>query len=240
MSIVSDEKFIKKSDGIVKDVKKGKDSPVSQISLAVLASIEPISAVVTTVFNSAVNKMYANRETVFYKELGSGKIELTPELVDSEPWLHKFICARRAALNAQQEGKIKRFAMLLNTFSQEGKLDEIDEFDESLKILEALSDREWGLLLILSNYQKEPLLRKNQQQEHNKIGVYWNSFMEEAKKTLNLSGNEVLDICTRLTGSGVLIEFQSSRLGGLVIGYSACTHTFFKLKSYVEQSSTDG
>ncbi len=55
------------------------------------------------------------RLRTFFDELGSGEIELTNNLIESEDFLHCYFATLRAALNTRRREKVRMFAGLLKS-----------------------------------------------------------------------------------------------------------------------------
>jgi hypothetical protein len=81
---------------------------------------------------------------------------LTPEMIDSDDFLHRFNITVRAARRTHSREKIRRFALLLTAPIGEGPdgVKDVDEHGELLGIVEELSEREMLILKVLDRFQE--------------------------------------------------------------------------------------
>ena len=69
------------------------------------------------------------RLRIFFDELGSGRIELTQNLIASEDFLHCYFATVKAALNSRREEKIRMFARLLKSYTLPNSFSGTDEYE---------------------------------------------------------------------------------------------------------------
>lgn len=91
--------------------------------------------------------------TEFFDELSRGEIELKQELLDNNDFLHCFFATTEAAFKTNRTEKIRFLARLLLAAAVDGRLSDIDEYEEYLGILDDLSNRELAVLTLLDKYE---------------------------------------------------------------------------------------
>jgi len=143
-----------------------------------------------------------DRAREFFDELGKGTVQLTPEIIESEDFLHRYFSTVRAALNSRRREKIRYFARLLTSSITSSEISTIDEYEEYLSILDELSFRELGLLVVLSRYEKENFLQDDTDpiQRPNR---FWDQFSSEVCSRFSISNGELNGILARLNRTGL-------------------------------------
>lgn len=154
-------------------------------------------AVVTKLENIHKDKL---RE--FFDELGKGAVQLTPEIIESEDFLHRYFFTVRAALNSRRREKIRYFARLLTSSITTSEISTIDEYEEYLGILDELSFRELGILVVLSRYEKENFLQDDTDpiQRPNR---FWDLLSSEVCSRFSIPDGELNGILARLNRTGL-------------------------------------
>ena len=149
-----------------------------------------------------LEKIRNDRAIEFFNELGKSTVQLTPEIIESEDFLHRYFSTVRAALNSYRREKIRYFARLLTSSVTSSEISTIDEYEEYLSILDELSFRELGLLVVLSRYEKENFLQDDRDpiQRPNR---FWDQFSSEISSRFSISYEELNGILARLNRTGL-------------------------------------
>ena len=100
-----------------------------------------------------IQEIRKDRLKSFFDELGTGEIELTKNLIESEDFLHCYFSTIKAAINTRIREKIKMFARLLKSSTLPNLIANTDEYEEHLKILDDLSFKELRILILLDKYE---------------------------------------------------------------------------------------
>lgn len=97
---------------------------------------------------ATIERMRDERLRVFFDELSNGRIELTTDLIQNEDFLHRYFTTVNAALRSRRHEKVRLFARLLKSSADAAAAPHNDdEYEELLKILDALSVDDWHILL---------------------------------------------------------------------------------------------
>jgi hypothetical protein len=142
------------------------------------------------------------RAREFFDELAEGAVPLTREIIESEDFLHAYFSAARAALNTRRREKIRYFARLLTSSITSSEISTIDEYEEYLSILDELSFRELGILVVLARYEKENFLQDDTDpiQRPNR---FWDQFSSEVCTRFSITLEEFSSVLTRLNRTGL-------------------------------------
>ena len=184
-------------------------------------------AVVTKLENIHKDKL---RE--FFDELEKGAIPLTPEIIESEDFLHCYISTVRAALNTRRREKIRYFARLLTSSISSSEISTVDEYDECLSILDELSFRELGILIVLSRYEKKYSYQDGGSHIQ-KADQFWERFSSEVCSGFSIPREELNGMLIRLNRTGLYYEtfigsYESNRARG------ALTPLYAKLEKLIK------
>ena len=188
------------------------------------------SAVETALLTKLANYR-AGRLRVFFDELAEGKLSLTPDIIESEDFLHAFDATTRAVLRARRTEKVKLLARLLkSSFRDEGPAS-IDEYEELLAILDDLSFREIKVLAILARHERDTAFRPedNDLQRANKA---WPGFETEVQARLGISPEQLAPVLVRIQRSGCFAEITGG-YWGYVGGRGRLTGLFQRLQDVV-------
>jgi hypothetical protein len=202
-----------------------------------LVQIVPYGALVDVALVTSYNNILIERSKCFFDELVAGNIELTQEIIQSEDFLHSYFSTYKAALYTKQREKIRFLARLLKNGLTTNLLSKADEYDDYLKILDDLTNREITLLFILEKYQN----KVNIDQGENALqrsSKFWGEFTNECCELLKIDSQELDSFLSRLQRTGCYYEFT----GGF-IGYSGgqgeVTKTFFNLRNLIDLKKGD-
>jgi hypothetical protein len=147
-----------------------------------------------------------DRAREFFDELEKGAVQLTPEIIKKEDFLHAYFSTARAALNSRRREKIRYFARLLTSSISSSKISTIDEYEECLSILDELSFRELGILVVLSRYEKEYSHEAGESGSDRSVR-FWDQFSSEVCSRFSIPPGELSSIITRLNGTGLYVTF---------------------------------
>ena len=138
----------------------------------------------------AFEKLAKRRHKVFFDELSEGLRDLTPELIESEDFLHCSVATYRAAMRARRTEKIRFLANMMvgAVRSNEGR--ETEEYEELLAIVDELSFRELDLLMSLSRAPNP--------------GPYGEREMTDNLAVYGIARGEATSILYRLLRSGLI------------------------------------
>ena len=188
--------------------------------------------VVTAVKFSQIRE---ERIRVFFDEIASGSIELTPEVIESEEFLHAYFSTLNAVTHTHRKEKIKLFAKLLTSTLRENLTSKIDEYEEFLKILEELSYREFVILTKLESYE-DRFPKRSGENDLQRVSRFWDDFSTEVKGELQIQSNELDASLTRLNRTGCYETFTGAFLS-YTGGKGKLTPIYYRLKSLLVEST---
>jgi len=150
-----------------------------------------------------------NRLRTFFNELAVGHIELTPEIAESEDFLHAFLATTAAARRTRRDEKIQYLARLLRSTFSESPPQSMDEYEEILSIIEDFSFRELQILALLAKVERETLFQggENDLQRANAI---WPKFEALVQQHLGIDSEKLAPMLVRLQRSGCYIEITGA------------------------------
>lgn len=109
----------------------------------------PKGSIVDSTLASFYTKEKERRLKDFYDELASGNLNLTPEYIKTDDFLHKYFITLHVVLETKRTEKIQFFARLLNN-SQSPMVNTLTEYYEDfLKALDELTYQELFILIKL-------------------------------------------------------------------------------------------
>lgn len=144
------------------------------------------------------------RAREFFDELAKGTVSLTQEIIESEDFLHAYFSTAKAALNTRRREKIRYFARLLTSSINSSEISTIDEYEEYLNILDEISFRELGILVVLSRYEKD-CPHKAGEDEYDRRVRFWNQFSAEVCTRFSITSGEFSSVLTRLNRTGIYV-----------------------------------
>jgi hypothetical protein len=157
-----------------------------------------------------VTKIKQRRAKAFFDELARGDTVLTQELIESEDFIHSFICTARAALNTKHDEKIRMFArLIINGIRYDNSIPS-DDHEEIIGIIDELYHREWQALLVFQrNLENQPLCDNGLQ----RIQSFWKAFSEELYSSLGVPVSETSSFMIRIARTGLFHEITGSYFG---------------------------
>ena len=167
-----------------------------------------IGSAIDTTVSIKLAKYQEERLRSFFDELASGKVELTPELVESEDFLHAFSATTHAALNTRRRGKVRVLGRLLKGAFTD-RVNDADEYEELLAIIDDLSFRELTILSVLAEHERRAVHPQmdNDLQRANRI---WPAFEQEVTKRLGIEAKALAPMLVRLQRTGLYVEITGS------------------------------
>lgn len=195
----------------------------------------PITGAVMAAANELLNwasSEQVKRRKIFLDELDTKNTPIDERILKTPEFIHFLKKAYLGALNSYSEEKIRRFAKMLKGIASTNMFEKISEREEYLIILGELSDREWQLLLFMS--QNAESLTPSQEDDDLKTNV-WSHFQKEALTKFNLKHEELIGIINRLKAKGLCAEYGDLRLGD---HFPICflTTIYFNIRRLVENA----
>ncbi|MEM9953791.1 MAG: hypothetical protein AAF846_19435 [Chloroflexota bacterium] len=130
------------------------ENPLTALLLTTVSLFIPQIAVGKEAIDHAVTKIQKQRFQTLIDELAKGEKLLTPEIIESEEFIHSFVVVYRAAINTYQRDKIRMFArILINSI----KLNELtsSRFEIYINLLETISYMELEILKKLNSLEMQ-------------------------------------------------------------------------------------
>jgi hypothetical protein len=177
------------------------------------------------------SNLKADRARAFFDKLASSEISLAPELLDSNEFIHCFTSTMSAALRAHRVEKVEAFAALMNSASRDGSFNNVEDFEDYLKILDELAYREFEVLQLLERYEASTPLGEHDTPV-SRANKYWTAFKQEVVSTYGIPEDEFGAFLSRLARTGcyeLIVGTYLDYVGGL--GYT--TPKFRRLKAIV-------
>ena len=142
----------------------------------------------------------------FFDELETGGVPLTPELVESNDFLHCYFATLGAVVKSRRKEKARYLARLLKSALAGEGVSSVDEYEELLSIIDELSYRELSILSLLARHERATP-RQEGENELQRAGRFWPTLAAEAEKLFGVSGAMLQSILVRLQRSGCYEEF---------------------------------
>lgn len=192
------------------------ENPLTALLLTTFSLVVPQIAIGKEAIDRAVTKIQKERFETLLDELAKGEKLLTPEIIESEEFIHSFVVVYRAAINTYQRNKIRRFARIQLKAIEEDELAS-NKFEEFVNILENLTEREVALLSLLSNLEKqyctenENDLKSEDKTIRQHYGTWitevtifvWDEFLKSAHQTYDIDETTLISMLYRLRGMGL-------------------------------------
>lgn len=170
-------------------------------ALVTLAGYVPGVAVADAAMIAWLQRRRAQRLAALFDELQKGGM-LTPELIASDEFLHRFTVVAEAAVRTRREEKVRMFACLLMNSTHAGSDADDDVFDELLVTLEGLSLRELRILAVLDEYEES--VRDVPPSEGTPAQwARWGQFVKAAGRETGLTQDELRPFMNRLIRTGL-------------------------------------
>lgn len=206
--------------------------------LQALVNALPIGSSLDTLLKARAQQIAEERAREFFDELSNDFVELTPELIQSEEFIHRWVITAKAAINTRRRDKIRLFARLLKSSLLSDNLVTNDEYEEYLSILDELSYREFLILSTLERYDSELTPIKEDENDLARSNRFWNRFVSEIQSKFGLTLDELNAMLMRLTRTGCYKTFVGIYLAGDMGGQGRLTDTYFRIKKLLETELT--
>ena len=192
-----------------------------------------VGSALDTAIANQVQKMREERLEAFFQELKEGERDLTPELVQSEPFLQAYFATTIAALRTKRREKIAWFGrLLLAATGANPGINLADEHEDYLKILDELTYRELGILATLAQFEAQyPDPIETGGGDVAGVGRYWAQFTDTACQKFPIRPEELPAIMIRLNRTG-MYETLIAFAGGSS-GTGKLTATYYRLAKLI-------
>jgi hypothetical protein len=147
------------------------------------------------------------RIRTFFDALGNGQVALTPELINSNDFIHSLDATLRAALRSRRAEKIQLFARLLERGMIGNEAQSVDDYEELVGVLDELSYREWQALMLFEHHlanspsDPNPLAR---------VQPFWKTFVAELEDQLGVHQVEASSFMIRIARTGLYSEITGA------------------------------
>ena len=179
-----------------------------------------------------------DRRRTFFDELGNGNINLNPELIQSDDFVHCFITTYNAAIKYRIEEKRRNCARLLKSALDENTFVDTDEYEEYLQILDELTYREFLMLVKLDNFEND-YPHKLEENDLQRLERFWDQYKRELIAEFKIPEDEIDSMMTRLNRTGCYEIFAGSYMADIVGGKGKVTPTFRRLRKLVSSKHVD-
>jgi hypothetical protein len=195
-----------------------------------LINLVPYASGLDLAVATAYDNMAKRRVDDFFEALGRGEVRLTPEVIKSDEFLHRFMITVRAVTKQGEADKVQFFANLLKNGFDSATLSAA-EYEELLEILDTLSARELRMLDLMQqkvsgaagNLKPGPLPSE-----------YWNRIIESVAAAIGTSREELGAMLTRVQRTGCYMENKSTSWDYGGQGYT--TALWDKLQRFILES----
>jgi hypothetical protein len=189
------------------------ENPLTAFLLTALGIVVPQIALGKEVIDRSVSKIQKERFQTLLGELSKGEKLITPELIETEEFIHSFVIVYQASMNTFQREKIRRFARILLSAIEKDELAS-DKFEEFTRILKDLTDRELEILIILKRIENKFPYNKNDEDDFQRVIRYWEDFLYQVNAQTDTDIQLIRYIITGLERTGLYESFA-----GMILGY---------------------
>ena len=213
----------------------------------------PCSGAILDIFRGIITTWTQKRNEAFFLELKRNPAMLPEGILNSDAFIHKFLITYKAVMFTYTDEKIKLFArLLLNGGTDSCK---VDEYEELLRTLNDLSNREIHILLLFDSYYTKYLQKVAEDYKPEKgtfIGgkliatgavpqnrqeaafkLFQKQIYEDLENLLEVRPGERKDILNRLSRTG-LYEVYDYAAGPNGDGF--LTPLFYNLKTFISSN----
>ena len=176
-----------------------------------------------------VENMLKERLKIVLDRLESNEITLDEQTAQSHEIIHCIMVTLRAASRAHQKERIERFIDLLSSFLNREEGLDLNTFEDYLKILESLSEREMVILLCIDHYESKFGLSSSPS-IGTLVNSYWDQCMTDIRNRLNIEEDEANALISRLIASGCFDSFVGTY--DMMPPKGRLSPVFYKMKKY--------
>ena len=187
-------------------------NPVVRSIIQIPLALDPsgLASASDVAIMSAIENMRHKRHRAFYDELAMGTHLLSADVIQSEDFIHDYLCSLRAAVNTRRQEKVRLCARLLLGAIRTGQVGS-DKFEEFLAILDDLSLREFSILLILQQFLKDnpvqmldrPDAESVFENDLQRANRFWLQFEQAVSEQLRVESAEFHAVLNRLNRTGL-------------------------------------
>lgn len=210
MAEISPAIFEGKSRWPVALLKKYEDNYILRALIELLPC--GVGGFINSILVGYLNQVRQERLDAFFAELATGRLVLTEEEMQKEDFLHKYLITVRAVLDTRRREKIKLLARLFRNGACRLEPLEVDTYEEYLSILDDLSYRELGILVMLYQYEQDYPKREGEN-DLQRANRFWGQFKDGVASQLGIEANEIDAMLMRLTRSGLYELFTGNYYG---------------------------
>lgn len=203
---------------------------------ALIQLIPSVGGAIDMLLMDNLERIKTERAKAFFDELAKGDVILSPELIQTEDFLHAFFATAHAALKTKQREKIRWFAqLLLAGAGNNSSLDLDNQYEDMLGILDELSYRELGILTILLRFENQ-VQKSEDETEPQWSNKFWTQFTEEVGVKFQISSEELDYVLIRISRTATFTSYRA--FGELYVGdiggRGRLTPIFYQLAQYVD------
>lgn len=184
---------------------------------------------------TAYDNIQQRRLREFFDRLSAGSIRLSPQLIESDDFLHCFFATVQSVARTHRQQKIHLFANLLSSIAS-GQVTDVDAYEEYLRILDELSYRELLLLSLLDRYERTSHRPAGSERAAFTMS-FWSAFLNEAVSLLSVGATEVQATLTRLNGSGCYATYIGAYGGSDQGRLTALWHKLREVAGTVDEAA---
>lgn len=224
-----------------------KNAPLRALVQAVLPGVGTF--IDTTLINKR-DELQRKRAKTFIDELDRQGHDITSEALNDDEYAHAVIVTVTAATHAARTEKIHKFANLLMNYRRIVIDNNVERYEELLRILDDLSMREYHLLLLLHGTLQDSAqhLKDMQEDGHSDIDIrtvrreylsafggappFWGEFLERADEKGYPYG-QVPDMLARIARTG-MYQAATPAIGDYW-SHGTLTNDFYRFLEAIEQ-----
>jgi hypothetical protein len=169
------------------DISQLYNSPQIKGLIQAISSFEPVFGVVDAAMNSYLSNLQQCRFRIIFDKLNNSNFILSDEDIKDNDFLYAYFSTVNYVLRARTDEKAERFAQILKgVYSRDIT---VDDFESYTYILDQLTDREFTILKIKLEFEKEYCGDESENFEMLK-SKHWGLFMDRICSNLNISFEE--------------------------------------------------
>jgi len=123
------------------------------ISVLGIATFGAVS-VADAALMAKIQNIRGDRARTFFDELAKEDVKLTPEVIESEDFLHCYFATVKVVLNTKRMEKISMFACLLKSYTLPELFSDTDKYEEYLQALDGLGNIHIAVLNLIAKEEK--------------------------------------------------------------------------------------